>query len=353
MSLLKETLAAVKPLNKEMEQVAQRRLDNLTKPPGSLGVLEDLARKLAGIRGEEPRSLLRKTHILLAGDHGVVAEGVSAFPQEVTPQMVLNFARGGAAINVLARHVGARLVLVDIGVARDLPDLPGLIKRKIAYGTANLARGPAMSREQAIRSLEVGIEVAQEQIEGGAQILGIGEMGIGNTTPSTAILAAFSGLPVQDIIGRGTGVDDYRLQRKIKAIEQGLEINRPDPGDPLDVLAKVGGLEIGGMAGIILAAAARRVPVVIDGFISGAAALIAIRLCPQTAGYLLASHLSEEPGHRVMLEMMGLQPMLTMRMRLGEGTGAALAMNLIDAAVKIYNEMATFSEAGVSGALDS
>lgn len=353
MSLLEQTLAAIKPLNKEMEFIAQQRLDNLTKPPGSLGVLEDLVKRITGIRGEEPRSLLKKTHILLAGDHGVVAEGVSAYPQEVTPQMVLNFARGGAAINVLARHAGANLVLVDIGVASDLPEVPGLVRRKIAYGTASLARGPAMTREQALLSLEIGIEVAREQIEAGAQILGIGEMGIGNTTPSTAILAAFSGLPIKEIVGRGTGVDDERLQLKVKAIEQGLRVNQPDPRDPLDVLAKVGGFEIGGMAGVILAGAAYRVPVVIDGFISGAAALIATRLCPLVSDYLIASHLSEEPGHRIMLEMMGLKPMLTMRMRLGEGTGAALAMTLIDAAVKIYNEMATFSEAGVSGALDS
>lgn len=353
MSLLEQTLVDIKPLNKEMEFIAQERLDNLTKPPGSLGVLEDLVKRIAGIRGEEPSSLLKKTHILLAGDHGVVAEGVSAYPQEVTSQMVLNFARGGAAINVLARHAGANLVLVDIGVASDLPEVPGLVKRKIAYGTANLVRGPAMTREQALLSLEIGIEVAREQIEAGAQILGIGEMGIGNTTPSTAILAAFSGLPVKEIVGRGTGVDDERLQLKIKAIEQGLRVNQLDPRDPLDVLAKVGGFEIGGMAGVILAGAARRVPVVIDGFISGAAALIATRLCPLACDYLIASHLSEEPGHRIMLEMMGLNPMLTMRMRLGEGTGAALAMTLIDAAVKIYNEMATFSEAGVSGALDS
>ncbi|MDN5347346.1 MAG: nicotinate-nucleotide--dimethylbenzimidazole phosphoribosyltransferase [Clostridia bacterium] len=352
MRLLRQTIEAIKPLDNEAQAKAQARLDNLTKPPGSLGVLEDLARILAGITGRLPTSLPRKTHILMAGDHGVVANGVSAFPQEVTAQMVFNFVNGGAAINVLARHAGAELLLVDIGVAADLPDLPGLLKRKVAYGTANLAEGPALTREQAVAALEVGIEVANDCIRRGTELLGIGEMGIGNTTPSTAILAALSGLPVREIIGRGTGIDDNRLELKIKAIEQGLKVNRPNPDDGLDVLAKVGGLEIAGMAGVILAGAAARVPVIIDGFISGAAALIAAKLNKLCCHYLLASHLSEEPGHRIMLEMLGLQPMLNMRMRLGEGTGAALGMTLVDAAVKIFNEMATFAEAGVAGALN-
>lgn len=353
MQLLHQTLAAIKPLDREAMARAQAHLDDLTKPPGSLGTLETIARQLAGIKGEVPRQLSRKTHILMAGDHGVVAEGVSAFPQEVTPQMVLNFARGGAAINVLARHAAAELVLVDVGVAVELPELPGLLKKKVAPGTANLARGPAMTREQAVAALEAGIEVAVEKIAAGADLLGVGEMGIGNTTPSAAILAAFSGLPVEQITGRGTGVDDKRWQSKVKAICRGLEINKPDPRDPLDVLAKVGGLEIAGMAGVILAAAASRVPIIIDGFISGTAALVATRLAPGAREYILASHLSEEPGHAATLELMGLQPMLTMQMRLGEGTGAALAMTLVDAALKIYHEMATFSQAGVSGALES
>lgn len=352
MSLLAQTIKDINPVDEEIQAVVQKRLDNLTKPPGSLGVLEDLIKKIASIRGEEPRRLLKKRHILLAGDHGVVQEGVSAYPQEVTSQMVLNFIRGGAAINVLARHAGVDLVLVDIGVASSLPDAPGLLKKKIAYGTENFTRGPAMTREQAVRSLEIGIEVAAEEIAKGAEILGIGEMGIGNTTPSTAILAVFSRLPIEEIVGRGTGIDDHRLELKIKAIQKGIRVNSPAPEDPIDVLAKVGGFEIGGMAGVILGAAARRVPVVIDGFISSAAALLAVRLCPKVKDYLIASHLSEEPGHRVMLDMMGLTPMLTMRMRLGEGTGALLALTIIDAALKIYNEMATFAEAGVSGALD-
>jgi len=353
MELLNQTLATINPLDEEAMTRAQVHLDNLTKPPGSLGTLENVVRHLAGIKGEVPRQLALKTHILMAGDHGVVAEGVSAFPQEVTLQMVLNFARGGAAINVLARHAGAELILVDIGVASELPDLPGLLKRKIAPGTNNLVRGPAMTRKQAIAALEAGIEVASQKIDAGTELLGIGEMGIGNTTPSTAILAAFSGLAVEKITGRGTGVDDERLQLKINAIRRGLDMNKPDPEDPLDVLAKVGGLEIAGMAGVILAGAARRVPVVIDGFISGAAALVATRLAPLARDFILASHLSEEPGHAASLEMMGLKPMLTMQMRLGEGTGAALGMTLVDAAIKIYHEMATFSHAGVAGALDN
>ncbi|BCV21190.1 nicotinate-nucleotide--dimethylbenzimidazole phosphoribosyltransferase [Moorella sp. Hama-1] len=352
MSLLDQTLQAIKHLDEAAMTRAQAHLDDLTKPPGSLGTLEDIARRLAGIRGEVPRPISRKAHILMAGDHGVVAEGVSAFPQEVTPQMVFNFSRGGAAINVLARHAGAELVLVDIGVASELPDLPGLLKRKVAPGTANLAQGPAMTREQAIAALEVGIEVANDEIDAGNELLGIGEMGIGNTTPSSAILAVFSGQPVEEITGRGTGVDDSRLKLKIKAIKQGLAVNKPDPSDPLDVLAKVGGLEIAGMAGVILAGAARRVPVIIDGFISGAAALVATRMAPLAGDFILASHLSEEPGHAAALELMGLEPMLTMRMRLGEGTGAALGMTLVDAAIMIYHEMATFSQAGISGALD-
>ncbi|MEW6662157.1 MAG: nicotinate-nucleotide--dimethylbenzimidazole phosphoribosyltransferase [Bacillota bacterium] len=351
MKKLQETIAKIGPLDLETMAQTQARLDNLTKPPGSLGVLEDLARQVAGITKEVCPQLPNKVSVLMAGDHGVVAEGVSAFPAEVTPQMVLNFARGGAAMNVLSRHVGAELVLVDIGVAADLPDIPGLLHKKVAYGTANMAKGPAMTMDEATRALEIGIEIAEELVAKGAGLLGTGEMGIGNTTPSTAVVAAFSGLEVEEVVGRGTGVDDRRLQLKIQAIKRALEVNRPDPGDPLDVLVKVGGLEIAGLAGVMIGGAACRVPVMIDGFISGAAALVATRLAPAVKDYLIGSHLSEEPGHRVMMEMIGIKPMLNMQMRLGEGTGAALAMSLVDAALKILNEMATFADAGVSGAL--
>lgn len=352
MSKLEEMLNSIEPVDQEAMAQAQRWLDSLTKPLGSLGVLEDIARQLAGIKGcAGPPLIQKKTSILMAADHGVVAEGVSAYPQAVTAQMVLNFAQGGAGMNVLARHVGAELIIVDIGVAADLPDIPGLLHRKVAWGTANIATGPAMTPQQAWQAVEVGIEVAAACIDRGTDLLGIGEMGIGNTTPSSAIIAAYSGLPVADLVGGGSGIDGERRQKKIAVIEKALAANQPDLTDPLDVLAKLGGLEIAGMLGVILAGAAHRVPVVIDGFISGAAALVAVRLQPAIRDYLIASHLSEEPGHRVMLELVGLRPMLYMKMRLGEGTGAALAMPIVEAALKIMHEMATFDDAGISGVL--
>ena len=314
-------------------------------------MLEELAKKLAGIVRSPFPKVEDKVVIVMAGDHGVVAEGVSAFPQEVTPQMVYNFIRGGAGINVLARHAGARVVVADIGVAAEI-DHPLLVKCKVRPGTANIARGPAMSREEAVRALEAGIEVVSREIERGADLVATGDMGIGNTTPSSAILAAFTGLPLDDIVGRGTGIDDERLRSKKEAITRALETNRPDPADALDVLAKVGGLEIGGLAGVILGAAARRTPVVIDGFISGAAALVAARLVPRAVDFMIASHVSEEPGHRHILRLLGLHPMLHLKMRLGEGTGAALAFHLVEAATKILAEMATFAGAGVSEALE-
>lgn len=327
---------------------AQAYLDNLTKPLGSLGMLEKIARQLAGITGQVKSALPKKTCILMAGDHGIVAEGVSAYPQEVTPQMVLNFLSGGAAMNVLARHAGAELVVVDVGVAVDLPYHPLLKNRKVTYGTANMTKGPAMSRQQAVTAIEVGMEIAEECMAAGTGLLGTGEMGIGNTTPSAALTAVFAECDVATVCGRGTGVDDERLKRKMAAIERALEINRPNAADPLDVLAKIGGLEIAGIAGVMLAAAAHRKPVIVDGFISGAAALVAARLQPLAVNYMLASHLSEEPGHQVVLKTLGLQPFLHMDMRLGEGTGAALAMTMADAALKIVHEMATFATAGVS-----
>lgn len=327
-------------------------MDQLTKPPGSLGVLEELAVQLAGISGNPMPAARDKVVVVMAGDHGVVEEGVSAFPSEVTPQMVYNFIRGGAGINVLARQAGARVIVVDLGVAAEI-NHPGLINRKVRYGTGNIAREPAMSREEAVRAVVAGIEVAEEEIKNGAEILATGDMGIGNTTPSSAILAAFSGLPVRRVVGRGTGVDDRRLELKVRAIERALELHRPDPRDPLDVLSKVGGLEIAGLAGVILGAAAARRPVVIDGFISGAAALVAGRMEPKAIKYMIASHVSQEPGHRIIMEMLDLKPMLQMKMRLGEGTGAALAFHLIEAATRIIREMATFADAGVSGAIDA
>lgn len=348
MEILEQALAQIRPLDRAAMTRAQVRLDSLTKPPGSLGVLEELGVKLAGITGRVPPVINDKVIIIMAGDHGVAAEGVSAFPQEVTSQMVRNFLQGGAAINVLSRHVGARITCVDIGVAMDV-DHAGLVVEKVGYGTRNIANGPAMSRVEAVRCVETGIKVAWQETARGADIIGTGDMGIANTTPSTAILSAFSGFHPSQIVGRGTGIDDAGLHRKISVIEQAIAINRPDPRDAIDVLAKVGGMEIGGIAGVILGAAARRVPVVIDGFISGAGALVASRLAPAAVDYMIASHNSIEPGHKLMMHLLNARPMLEMKMRLGEGTGAALAISLVEAAVKIMREMATFAEAAVSG----
>jgi nicotinate-nucleotide--dimethylbenzimidazole phosphoribosyltransferase len=345
---LQDIITKIGPLDEAAMQAARARQDMLTKPQGSLGRLEELSILAAGITGQALPKMDAKAVIVMAGDHGVVAEGVSAFPQEVTPQMVLNFLGGGAAINVLARHVGARVVVVDIGVAGDLPEHPGLLNRRIAPGTGNIARGPAMTRDQAILALETGVAIVEEQMKLGADLLATGDMGIGNTTPSAAIAAALSGMPADEIAGRGTGVDDDGLRRKVDAIGRALQVNDPDPRDGLDVLAKVGGFEIGGLAGVILGAAAHRRPVVVDGFISTAAAMIAVTLAPMTRHYLIAAHTSQERGHHLMMDWLGLKPLLDMRMRLGEGTGAALAMSLVDAACKTLAEMATFGEAGVS-----
>jgi nicotinate-nucleotide--dimethylbenzimidazole phosphoribosyltransferase len=343
------TLPKIAPLNEAMQAAARERQNNLTKPPGSLGRLEELSIQLAGILGQERPSIARKAVIVMAGDHGVVAEGVSAFPAEVTPQMVLNFLHGGAAINVLAKAANARVVIVDMGVAVDMPDHPGLIKRKVAYGTQNMAVGPAMSREQAEAAIQAGIDIVMAEIERGLDLVAIGEMGIGNTTPATAITAVFTGLPVADLTGRGTGVDDAGLARKVEVIEKALAVNKPDSSEAMDVLMKVGGLEIAGLAGVVIGAAAQRVPVVIDGFISSAAALVAAELVPAVKPYLIGSHESVEVGHQAILQRLGIRPLFDLNMRLGEGTGAAIAFNIIEGAARVLDEMATFAEAGVSG----
>jgi nicotinate-nucleotide--dimethylbenzimidazole phosphoribosyltransferase len=328
---------------------AQARLDRLTKPLGSFGRLEALAKQVVGITRQMRPALDRKLIVTMAADHGVVEEGVSAYPQVVTGQMVDNFLRGGAGINVLARHVGARVVVVDMGVAVELAAHPDLVTKKIGYGTKNLAKGPAMSDEDAVRAVQAGREIVTHELDRGADIVGTGDMGIGNTTPSSAIAAVMTGSPVPVVTGHGTGIDHRTYERKIAVIERALEINRPDAADPLGVLAKVGGFEIAGLVGVILAAAQAHRPVMIDGFISGAAALIAAALEPGVKVYLIASHLSQEPGHRIILEHLGLRPVLDLDLRLGEGTGAALAMSVVEAACKILNEMATFDEAGVAG----
>jgi nicotinate-nucleotide--dimethylbenzimidazole phosphoribosyltransferase len=351
LSLIRSTMQHIAPLDAAAMQAARERQDTLTKPLGSLGRLEALSVQLAGIQRRARPDVSSKAIFVIAGDHGCVAEGVSAYPQEVTPQMVLNFARGGAAINVLARHVGARVIVVDIGVAGDCA-AENVITRKVARGTRNMAVGPAMSADEARRCVEIGIEILESELARGLDLAGTGDMGIGNTTPSAAIIAAFTGSSPADVTGRGTGLDDVRLHHKISVIQRALDVNRPDPTDPWDVLAKVGGFEIGGLVGVMLAAAAHRIPAVVDGVISGAAAMLATHLCPQVRDYLIAGHLSVEPGHRAALEHMKLEPVLDLGMRLGEGTGGALAMSIVDAAAKTLNEMATFASAGVSEALE-
>lgn len=345
---LDELIDRIQPLDETAMQAAGSRQDMLTKPRGSLGQLEELSIRVAGITANAMPRLEKKAVLVMAGDHGVVAEGVSAYPQDVTPQMVLNFLLGGAAINVFARQAGARVIVVDMGVAAELHPAPGLIIRKIAKGTANLARGAAMTRSQATRSILTGAEIVEDEIGRGLDILAAGDMGIGNTTPSAAVATVLSGKALEEIVGRGTGVDDAGLQRKISAIRRGLEVNQPDARDGLDVLAKVGGFEIGGLAGAMLGAAANRKPVVIDGFISTAAAMIAVSLAPAARDYLIAGHVSEERGHRLMLEWLKLDAVLDLKMRLGEGTGAVLAMMLVEAACRALTEMATFDEAGVA-----
>lgn len=345
--MLEKLIAQIGDLNEEAMTAAQERQNSLTKPPGSLGVLEEVAIQIAGIMGTPVPAISGKAVLVMAGDHGVVEEGVSVWPSEVTVQMLQNFIDGGAAINVLARHAGAEVVLVDVGVKGQL-DLPDVYHCKVSSGTANITKGPAMTKEEAAKAIQVGFSQAQAVIDRGVNLIATGDMGIGNTTPSSAILAAFSGMPVAKVIGRGTGLNDEGLQKKIVAVKKALSVNKPDPRDALDVLCKVGGLEIAAIAGVILGAAAGRVPVLIDGFISGAGALVAGKLVPKAKDFMLASHLSEEPGHRYMLELLDIKPILQMRMRLGEGTGAVLAMPVVEAACKIQAEMATFQSAGVA-----
>ncbi|MEA4909366.1 MAG: nicotinate-nucleotide--dimethylbenzimidazole phosphoribosyltransferase [Anaerolineaceae bacterium] len=338
----------IPPIDEDSTAAARRRQQELTKPAGSLGELEELSVRLAGMTATPRPRLERKAVILMAADHGVTREGVSAYPAEVTPQMVLNILHGGAAVNVLARQAGARVMVVDVGVAADLPPVEGLLLRKVAYGTRNLAVEPAMIPAEAEAALEVGLAVVEAECERGLDLVATGEMGIGNTTASAAIVAAISGASVSQVTGRGTGLDDDGLQRKVALIEKALAMHNPDPQDAMDVLCKVGGLEIAGLAGVIIGAASRRVPVVLDGFISGAAALVAVGLVPQARPYLIAGHLSVEGGHRVVYDTLGLRPLLDLDLRLGEGSGAVLAFHLVEAAARTLDEMATFSEAGVS-----
>ncbi len=369
--MIQETIKRITPVKSEFAEKAQKRLDNLTKPPGSLGRLEEFARRLVAITENTMPVLDKKVIFTFAGDHGVAEEGVSAYPGEVTRQMVFNFLRGGAGINVLARHAEAEVVIVDIGVNFDFSNNPlpppfdlslspltkggikggcgGLfISKKVIMGTWNIRKGPALTRNEALSCIEVGIELANEYTKKGYKIFATGDMGIANTTPSSAIAAVLTGKPVLEVTGRGTGIGDTALKNKVKVIEDSIALNMPDSKDPIDVLSKIGGAEIGGIAGLIIGAAANRIPVVIDGFISTAGALIAYCFEPKIKDYMFAAHNSVEIGHKAMLEKMGLRPILDLDLRLGEGTGAALAMLMIEAGLKIYKEMATFGEAGVA-----
>ncbi|MDH4318901.1 MAG: nicotinate-nucleotide--dimethylbenzimidazole phosphoribosyltransferase [Desulfobulbaceae bacterium] len=348
---LEATFRSIFPQDSDYRERAVARLEQLTMPHWALGDLMDLAVDLAGITRSLRPPVRRKKIVVMAGDHGVTAEGVSLFPSEVTAQMVYNFVAGGAGINALARQAGADVVVVDMGTAADFSKLISekrIISKKIANGTANMAHGPAMTRTQAVMAVEAGIEVAK-QLGPDIDVFGTGDMGIGNTTPSTAVVAALTGKDVASLTGRGTGLNDEQLLKKIQVVERALQVNKPDPKDGLDVLAKVGGYEIGGIAGLIIGAASQQKPVVVDGFISTAGALVAHSLEPFVRDYIICAHRSVEQGHRAMHEKLGLKPLLDLNLRLGEGTGAALAMNLLEAAVAILTEVATFEEAGVTG----
>lgn len=344
-----QLVARIEPADQTWREQAWARLHAQIRPRGSLGLLENIAARLAGMRRSLSFDLSRKLVFTMAGDHGVAAEGVSAYPQEVTPQMVFSFVQGWASINVLARHVGADVQVVDCGVATDLPQDWPILHRKIGKGTASFTRGPAMSRDEAIAGLLLGADlVEQAYTVEGYNLVGTGDMGIANTTPSTAIVAVLSGHPVAELAGRGTGIDDATLARKIAVIEQGLAINQPNPHDPLDILSKVGGFEIAALAGALLGAAAVKSPLVCDGFIATAGALLACRLVPEAKDYLFVSHRSQEPGHGTMVALLGLEPILDLQMRLGEGTGSVLAMTIIEAAARVLMEIKTFAEAGVT-----
>jgi len=343
---LRDTLEQITPIDQATLVAAQSRMNRQTKPQGSLGRLEEFAKRFVAISGQD--QVQKKVVVTFAADHGVAEEGVSAFPREVTAQMVYNFLNGGAAINALARHVGAEVMVVDMGVDHDFATAGGLLHKKIARGTGNFRKGAAMSRQQAVQALETGIEIALSCKEAGVGLIGTGDMGIANTTASAAIASVLTGLDVAQVTHRGTGIDDATLKRKLWVIEAGLMFNQPDPEDPVDVLAKVGGFEIGGIAGLILGCALLKIPVVIDGFISTAGALIAAELHRHVKDYLFAAHQSVEIGHSHMLKKIGLQPIFDLGMRLGEGTGAALAMGVIEASLQAYREIASFEDAGVS-----
>lgn len=348
MSLFEKTIGEIAPVDRALIPIVQSRLDNLTKPQGSLGRLESLALQYCLAAGTDCPRIRKKLIYTFAADHGVTDEGVSAFPKSVTAQMVANIMGGGAGVSVLARHAAIELRVVDIGVEACLDNLDGLLRRKVKCGTANIAAGPGMTEREAMRAIEAGIDLAHGAAEEGASLIGTGEMGIGNTTPSSALFAALLPCDVSSVTGRGTGIDDETLARKVRVIERALDVNRHRLGSPIEALAAIGGLEIAAICGLTLGAASRRIPVVVDGFISSAAAFVATKLCPHLQDYLFYSHRSGEAGHDVYLQRSGIRPILDLGMRLGEGTGAAMAIMIIEAAIKVYNEMATFDSAAVS-----
>ena len=350
---LTEIIAGIEGVDQTFIEKARERTSQLVMPLRALGELHSIGERLCGMNRTLTPSVKKKAFLVMAGDHGITASGVSAYPQDVTGEMVKTFLRGGAGINVLSRQLGASVLVIDVGIISDMPPQDSeegrLIVSKVARGTQDFTKGPAMTRAEAESAILKGFEAAKGLFDRGVDLLGTGDMGIGNTSPSSAIGAVITGQPVEKMTGRGAGVDDEGLRRKSEMIKRGLEINGPKPDDPLDVLSKVGGFEIGAIAGAILAGAYSKTPVVIDGFISGAGALIAHGLCPTVTDYLFAGHQSEEPGHKIMLDHMGLAPILNLGMRLGEGTGAALAMHIIEAAARVIKEVLTFEQAGVSG----
>ena len=347
MHLLKQTLDAIRPVDRTVMAAAQREIDYCLKPPGSLGKLETMARQIAGITGQVHNTIKKKAIVVMMADNGVYTEGVAMYPQDITRIGAEFVTTGRMGVNFLARQAGADIIAVDIGIQVDV-DLPRVINRKVRYGTANFLKEPAMTREEAIQAIEAGIEVTNDAIDRGYDLIGTGEIGIGNTTASSAVLFAFTGAPIDRVVGRGAGLTDEAFARKKAVVEEAVRRHRPDPDDPLDVLAKVGGLDIAGMVGTYLACAARRVPVVTDGLISNVAALAAMRCKPEAVQYMIPSHISFEPGAKLLKEITGLEPMLDMDMRLGEGTGCALVFTIIEAALRMIEEMGTFAVLGKS-----
>jgi len=348
-----EDVSRIRPVPTDLDADIWRKLDAQARPDRSLGRLEELAFRVARIQGTLSPVVEGKTIFTFAGDHGIAEEGVSLFPQEVTHEMVANFIRGGASVNIIAAFYGIEVTVVDIGVKGDFEGMPELVRRKVAHGTRNFLKGPAIKEAEVIQAIQTGIDLVSEKVEEGTSLFGTGDMGIANTTPSTAVLCAITGADPQEVTGRGTGIDETTMKRKADVIRQGLNLHRPDPKDPIEILCAVGGFEIAGIAGEILGAALHRCPVVVDGFISTAGAMIALLLEPKAKDYLILAHRSQEAGHEAMIRWIGQVPLLDLAMRLGEGTGAAIAMNLVELSTHVLNEIASFEEAAVHSPEDA